>query len=97
MGELPGTVQALGIRLAMMSVPTPAAQEVVDQLVGAGVRGILNFAPVGVAIPPEVGMCTVDLAVQLEQLSFQVNFISTASPQPAVEQPVEAAPPTAHM
>jgi redox-sensing transcriptional repressor len=93
MAELPGTVQALGIRLGIISVPAQSAQEVVDQLVAAGIRGILNFAPVGVAIPPDIGMGTVDLAVQLEQLSFQVNFISTRPPAPSADPSMDVAAP----
>ena len=38
-----------------------------------GVRGLLNFAPVSIHVPPDVALNAVDLAVQLEQLSFQVN------------------------
>ena len=73
-GELVGTVQKQQIRLAMIAVPADSAQEVVDQLVAAGVRGILNFAPTSVIVPPHIALNAVDLSVQLEQLSFQVNF-----------------------
>jgi redox-sensing transcriptional repressor len=71
--ELADTVQKHQIRLAMIAVPADGAQEVVDQLVKAGVRGILNFAPTSVTVPPHVALNAVDLSVQLEQLSFQVN------------------------
>ena len=54
------------------SRPT-GAQDVADQLVAAGVRGLLNFAPVSLNVPPDVALNAVDVAVQLEQLSFQVN------------------------
>jgi redox-sensing transcriptional repressor len=56
-----------------MAVPADMAQDVADQLVAAGVRGLLNFAPVSIQVPPDVALNAVDLAVQLEQLSFQVN------------------------
>jgi redox-sensing transcriptional repressor len=72
--ELNDTVQKQQIRLAMVAVPADAAQGVVDQVVAAGVRGILNFAPTSVTVPANVAMNSVDLSVQLEQLSFQVNF-----------------------
>ena len=42
----------------------------------AGVRGLLNFAPVSITVPQEVALNAVDLAVQLEQLSFQVSLSS---------------------
>src|SRR5436190_1942216 len=47
-------------------------------LVGAGIRGILNFAPTSVNVPPNIALNAVDLSVQLEQLSFQVNFAGMA-------------------
>jgi redox-sensing transcriptional repressor len=59
--------------MAMVAVPADVAQDVVNQVVAAGVRGILNFAPTSVSVPPHVAMNAVDLSVQLEQLSFQVN------------------------
>ena len=62
------------IRLAIMAVPAEAAQGVTDKLVGAGVRGILNFAPVSVSVPDSVSVQSVDLAVQLEQLSFKMSL-----------------------
>ena len=65
----------MGIRLAILAVPADAAQELADQCVEAGVRGLLNFAPVSLNVSREVvALNSVDLAVQLEQLSFQVNF-----------------------
>jgi redox-sensing transcriptional repressor len=66
-------VQKHNIKLAMLAVPADNAQDVADQLVGAGVRGLLNFAPVSITVPQEVALSTVDVAVHLEQLSFQVN------------------------
>jgi redox-sensing transcriptional repressor len=75
LSELSQTVRQKSIRLAMVAVPADAAQEVVDQLVAAGIRGILNFAPVSVNVPPHVALNAVDLSVQLEQLSFQVNLL----------------------
>jgi redox-sensing transcriptional repressor len=74
--ELSSTVEKTGIRLAMIAVPADAAQDVADQLVSAGVRGILNFAPASISVPPDVGLTAVDLAIQLEQLSFLVNVSS---------------------
>lgn len=72
--ELAATIQKQNIRLGIIAVPADSAQEVADQLVAAGIRGILNFAPISITVPPDIGLTGVDLAVQLEQLSFQVNF-----------------------
>jgi redox-sensing transcriptional repressor len=73
LAQLPAAVEKHGIRLAIIAVPADAAQQVADQLVAAGIRGLLNFAPVSLNVPESVALNAVDLAVQLEQLSFQVN------------------------
>ncbi len=72
--ELQETIRTHAIRLAILAVPAEVAQDVADQLVDAGIRGLLNFAPVSLHLPPEIALNAVDLAVSLEQLSFQVNF-----------------------
>jgi redox-sensing transcriptional repressor len=74
LSELKSTVEKMGIRVAILAVPPDAAQESADQCVEAGIRGLLNFAPVSLNVPREIALNAVDLAVQLEQLSFQVNF-----------------------
>lgn len=60
------------IRLAIIAVPAAAAQPVADALVAAGIEGILNFAPVTLNLPKHVQTVGVDLAMELEQLSFAV-------------------------
>ena len=74
LSELAETVQRLNIRLAIMAVPAEVAQDVADQLVEAGIRGLLNFAPVSIQVPSDVALNAMDVAVQLEQLSFQVSL-----------------------
>jgi redox-sensing transcriptional repressor len=71
--EIQAAVRDHNARLAILAVPADAAQEVADLLVDAGIRGLLNFAPVSLNVPSDVALTTVDVAVQLEQLSFQVN------------------------
>lgn len=66
-----------GVRLAILAVPAEVAQDVADDLISAGVQGLLNFAPVSLIAPERVALNSVDLAVQLEQLSFQVSFDET--------------------
>lgn len=56
--------------IAIVVTPADAAQAVVDRLVGAGVRAILNFAPVPLAVPPSVEMKTVNMALELETLTY---------------------------
>jgi redox-sensing transcriptional repressor len=71
--ELASTIREQGIRLGMIVVPAERAQEAADRLVAAGIEGIVNFAPVTLALPPHVQNVGVDLAIELEQLSFAVT------------------------
>lgn len=56
--------------MAILAVPASSAQKVTDQLVGAGVSSILNFAPVRVTAPEEVPVRQVDLSTELQILSY---------------------------
>jgi len=57
-------------QIAVIATPADAAQQVADRLVSAGVRSILNFAPVVLAVPADVEVRKVDLAVELHILAF---------------------------
>lgn len=72
MGDLPVEVKRKDIRLGLVCVPAESAQDVASALAEAGVGGILNFAPTSVSVPDAVSLCSVDLALELERLSFQV-------------------------
>ena len=61
-----------GVTIGVIATPGAAAQAVCNQLVGAGVRSILNFAPVVLQVPQEVEVRKVDLAVEMQILSFHV-------------------------
>jgi redox-sensing transcriptional repressor len=78
--ELASTIRAQNIRLGIIAVPADYAQDVANQLVDAGIRGLLNFAPVSLSVPAEIALNAVDLAVQLEQISFQVSLASVNKP-----------------
>jgi len=71
--EMVDTVRALEIDMAIVAVPADAAQNVVDRLVKAGVRGVLNFAPARLKVPPGVALKNVDVTLELEGLSFSLN------------------------
>ena len=60
------------IQLGMITVPATQAQQVADQLVAAGILGIVNFAPVALSLPEGIGLVGVDLTTELEQLAFSV-------------------------
>jgi len=68
--DLAREVRARGIQIAIVAVPGESAQAVTDQLVGAGIRAILNFAPARLKVPREVRLQNVDLSIELETLSF---------------------------
>ena len=58
------------IDMAVLVTPAEAAQGVTDRLVGLGVKAILNFAPVQLSVPDDVVVKTVNLALELETLSY---------------------------
>jgi redox-sensing transcriptional repressor len=68
--DLPVLARERGVAIGIIATPAHAAQEVADRLVEAGVTSILNFAPIVVAAPPGVSLRQVDLAIELQILSF---------------------------
>ncbi|MGQ0830837.1 MAG: redox-sensing transcriptional repressor Rex [Microthrixaceae bacterium] len=68
--ELPALAEEHGIAIGIIATPASAAQDVADVLVAAGVSSILNFAPTVIAVPDDVSLRKVDLAVELQILSF---------------------------
>jgi len=79
MDDLPALVSERDIKLAIIAVPAEQAQTVADQLIEAGVVGILNFAPVRLDVHGQVSVTDVDLSVALEQLAFQASLGLTGS------------------
>jgi len=73
MNELPKFVHAHGVKMAILSVPAEVAQSVANSLIEAGVAGILNFAPMVLAVPEEVMVNNVNLAIELENLSYFIQ------------------------
>ena len=70
--RLAEVARAHRLRLGVIAVPAAAAQKAADLLVAHGIEGILNFAPVTLALPDHVRRVGVDLAIELEQLTFAV-------------------------
>jgi len=58
------------IEMVIIAVPADQAQKVVDQVVKADIRTILNFAPANIKVPDQVFLRTVNMAMELEHLSF---------------------------
>ena len=73
MDKLPQVVRQLGVRMAILAVPGTAAQEVTNSLVECGIAGILNFAPIVLQVPDEVVVNNVNLAIELENLSYFIQ------------------------
>ncbi|MCD2256749.1 redox-sensing transcriptional repressor Rex [Agrilactobacillus fermenti] len=70
MVELVEQLKDQQIDIAILTVPNPAAQDVTNQLVEAGVRGILNFTPLRLSVPDHVRVQNVDLANELQTLIY---------------------------
>ena len=68
--DLPDIVRSQGISIGVIATPGPAAQDAADALVAAGVTSILNFAPAVVSAPHGISIRRVDLAVELQILSY---------------------------
>lgn len=73
MDELPKWIAERGVKMAIMTVPATSAQAVANQLVQHGISGILNFSPVVLQVPDEVTVNNVNLAIELENLSYFVR------------------------
>ena len=62
-----------GVKMAMITVPATEAQEVANTLVGLGITGILNFSPIVLDVPEDVTVNNVNLAIELENLSYFIQ------------------------
>jgi redox-sensing transcriptional repressor len=78
--ELDRIVAERAIAIGIVATPAPAAQEVADRLVDAGVRSILNFAPAVITVPDHVSLRKVDLATELQILSFYQRRLTSTAP-----------------
>jgi len=59
--------------IAVIAIPADGAQEVLDRIVRAGIKAVLNFAPVQLHAPADVTVKTVNMAMELEGLSFALT------------------------
>ena len=73
MDKLSDFVREHRVKMAILTVPATVAQDVANRLVAAGVEGILNFAPIVLQVPEEVTVNNVNLAIELENLSYFVQ------------------------
>ena len=68
--EMESDIARLRLDIALLAVPPEAAQPLVDRVVKAGVRAILSFAPAPIHVPPHVTLRSVNMAFELEILSY---------------------------
>ena len=73
MDDLPEFVEKHGVKMAIVTVPVAVVQEVTNTLVHCGITGILNFAPIVLAVPEDVMVNNVNLAIELENLSYFIR------------------------
>ncbi len=71
--QMKDLIRQHGITLAMIAVPAEAAQKVSDALVSAGVRGLLNYAPINLAVPEGVKVQYIDPVVHLQRITYYVE------------------------
>ena len=77
--ELEDALRNEGIDIVIIAVPAEVAQSVVDRVVEADVKAILNFAPTKLTVPPEVALKSVNMALELEGLSYALVNRETTS------------------
>jgi redox-sensing transcriptional repressor len=73
MNRLKEIIDRFSVRVAILAVPEISAQEVVDELIRHGIKGIVNFAPVLLKVPPEVIINNVNLCDELESVIYYVH------------------------
>lgn len=71
--DLERDAPALQVDIAVLAIPADNVQSEVDRIVRAGIKAILNFAPARLDVPPDVTLKTVNMAMELEGLSFALT------------------------
>jgi redox-sensing transcriptional repressor len=71
--DMAKVVTEMSIRLAIITVPADVAQEVCNGLVEAGIKAILNFAPVNLEVPSDVHVANADLSLELQRLAYYIG------------------------
>jgi len=94
MSELSAVVEREHIEIAVLTVPPDVVQDVAEEVVAAGVKALLNFAPVGLTLPDDVIVRQADMAGDLQILSYHLNPASAiaASDLPSMDEPLIGAP-----
>ncbi|GAE47845.1 redox-sensitive transcriptional regulator [Mesobacillus boroniphilus JCM 21738] len=79
MDDLDKVVVEEGIQVAILTVPSAVAQPITDRLVQANIKGILNFTPARLNVPPSIRIHHIDLAIELQSLIYFLKHYPTDS------------------
>ena len=71
--EMEETIRREGVQIGIITTPASVAQQVADQMVAGGVRGIFSFAPIRLAVPPHVYVFREDLSIGLSRISYYLT------------------------
>jgi len=71
--EMPRLLKEHHIEMVVLAVPAIVAQYIIDEVVAAGIKAILNFAPINLQVPPDVILRNENMAMELEYLSFALS------------------------
>lgn len=73
-------IREQGLRVAMLAVPAEKAQMVADQLIEAGIKGILNYAPINITTPKDVRVQYIDPVIHLQRMTFYLEGLHPSEP-----------------
>lgn len=76
--ELAATIKNWGIEIGISAVPPSQAQEVINCLVGCGIKAVLNYAPIAARVPPDVRLQEIDPVLVLQTLTYHLKSLSAA-------------------
>ncbi len=71
--ELDQQAKRLQFKLVMLAVPADSAQQVANRVIKAGIKGILNFAPIKLQVPEEVQVANADVSLELQFLAYYLT------------------------
>lgn len=94
MDKLANLIQRMHVHLAIIAVPSEAAQQVADQMVEAGVKAIWNFAPTSLKVPPTVIVQNAELSSELAVLSVMLAHARRKSLMAETPEPPDCHPPS---
>lgn len=70
---MPQYVRKTGIRIAIIAIPASEAQDVTENLIEAGIKAILNYAPITLSVPPEVKVQYMDPVIYLQRMTYYLE------------------------